>query len=363
MKIVLVTSHLDTGGIASYLLTLSRGLLRHGHSVSLASGGGALQDAFCADGVRLLRLPLRLKAEAHPLVLVSALRLAGWVKREGVNLIHAQTRVAAVAAAWASRFSGIPYLTTCHGFFRPSWHRRFFPCWGERTIAISSQVAEHLRADFSLPPGRISLVHNGIDLRRFCDAPCAGAAEALGIGGTGPVVGCIARLSDVKGLEYLVRAMPQVCRAQPQARLVIIGEGKMRPQLLGLIRELGLQGRAFLLPTVTDTARALSAMDVFVLPSLQEGLGLALMEAMAASRAVVGSSVGGIRTLIEDGRSGLLVEPRDSDALAGAILSLLRDPAARERLGAAARERIERDFSQEQMVQETERVYSLCVGN
>lgn len=186
--------------------------------------------------------------------------------------------------------------------------------------------------------------------------------EGFGLSGKGPVIGNIGRLSDVKGQEYLIRAMKEVLRQIPDAQLLIIGEGKMKRKLASLVDALGIGGRVSFAAAVKQMNDALSVMDVFVMPSLKEGLGLALMDAMAAAKCVVASGVGGINTLIQDGFSGLLVTPKDVGGLSNAILRLLGSPEESRRLGANARDFIEKNFSLTKMARETEEVYLGCAG-
>jgi glycosyltransferase involved in cell wall biosynthesis len=170
-------------------------------------------------------------------------------------------------------------------------------------------------------------------------------------------VGIIARLSDVKGHTYLIQAMQEVIKNFPKAKLLIIGQGKSKDALIKEIQNLGLEGSIAFIPEAKNTKDVLAEMDIFVMPSLQEGLGLALMEAMAQGVAVVGSAVGGIKTLIQDKVNGLLVAPADAPALAQAIITLLGDSRLRQALGAQAREFIIANFSKEEMVDKTEKVY------
>jgi glycosyltransferase involved in cell wall biosynthesis len=136
----------------------------------------------------------------------------------------------------------------------------------------------------------------------------------------------------------------------------------MKEELIKLVHKLGIAGNVFFVPEVSDTQGVLSAMDLFVMPSLKEGLGLSLMEAMASGLAVIGSDVGGIRTLIQHGHSGLLVKPSDTRGLAYAILELLGEPQKRQSFGKRAQEFIAQNFSQEKMVLKTEGVYLECLN-
>jgi glycosyltransferase involved in cell wall biosynthesis len=215
------------------------------------------------------------------------------------------------------------------------------------------------------------VIHNGIDVRKFqipnsesLPGRQAGKLEIkkkLGLG-DGPLAGIIARLSEEKGHSYLIKAMPEIIAKIPHAQLLIVGEGRMKVGMVNLVKALGLEKNVFFLPSVMDTQEVLSGLDLFVLPSLREGLGLALMEAMALGLGVIGSDVGGIRSLIRDNYNGLLVRPADTQGLSSAILELLQNPKKAQLLGNNARVFIEQNFSQEKMAQETERVYLECLN-
>ena len=260
---------------------------------------------------------------------MSLFKLLPHIKEKNIDIIHSNTRVTQVLSCIIEWLSGKPFVSTCHGFFKKRFFRKIFPCWGKKVIAISQQVKEHLLKDFAVKEKDIVVIHNGIDVDRFRNHKPENSAFGgreqlktdLGLG-SGPVVGIIARLSDVKGHIYLIEAMKKVLKALPDAQLLIAGEGKMKDELVSLARHLGLEGKVFFLPQVCDTVKVLSIMDVFVMPSLKEGLGLALMEAMACGLAVIGSDVGGIKSLIQHDYNGLLVEPEDTVALSSAILEI-----------------------------------------
>jgi glycosyltransferase involved in cell wall biosynthesis len=344
-------------------LTLAGGLKQKGHQVYLASSGGELEDKFIQAGITLFKVPLKTKNEISPKIFFCFWKLRKVVREFNIDLIHSQSRTTQVLADLLGRALVKPHIFSCHGFFKPKLSRRVFGCWGQKVIAISQQVKEHLIADFKLDEFKISVVHNGIDTKNFGDFSARvrlrkdlGIQDAL-------LVGIIARLSDVKGHIYLIRAMPEVVKIFPTAKLLIIGEGKMKDTLVKETDRLGIKENVLFIPRASNTRDLLSAMDIFVMPSLQEGLGLALMEAMAQGVAVVGSAVGGIKTLIQDRVNGLLVAPADSAALAQAIIGLCNDPALRRALGSRAREFIMANFSKEEMVDKTEIVYQQSLKN
>lgn len=363
MNILYLTNHLNTGGITSYVLTLAAGMRKKGHQVYLASSGGELLGRFLELGVIYLPVSLRTKSEINPKIIFGLFKLIRLVRKYKIDIIHANSRTTQVIGFLLGQRTGVTYISTCHGFFKKRFFRRLFPCWGERVIAISQQVKEHLISDFGVEGERIVLIHSGIDVNKFSSQFAVHGSqikEKLGLVGR-PIVGAIGRLSDVKGHRYLIEAMPEVLKAFPETQFLIAGDGKTKGELLNLAKGLGLEKKVVFLPSLADTRDVLSAMDVFVMPSLKEGLGLSLMEAMAMGLAVVASSVGGITTLIKDGQNGLLVRPADAAGLAGAIITLLEDEDKRKSLGENASVFIRENFSEEKMAFETESLYEECL--
>ncbi|MBM3255545.1 MAG: glycosyltransferase family 4 protein [Candidatus Omnitrophica bacterium] len=365
MNILYLTNHLNIGGISSYVLSLARGMKERGHSVYVASSGGELVERFRAEGVSYLPIPINTKSEANIIKILSSLRRSlSYIKEKDIDILHSNTRVTSVLGSLLEYFSRKPHISTCHGFFKKRLIRRIFPCWGRRVIAISEQVKEHLVIDFGVKPKNIKVVHNGVEPSRFKDYDHNFKSDTkrnLGLG-PGPVVGIVARLSEVKGHIYLIQAMKLVLEKIAQAQLLIVGDGKIKKELQALAQSLNIEQNVFFLPSVLDTSKILPIMDLFVLPSLKEGLGLSLMEAMAAGLAVIGSDVGGIKSLIQDGKNGLLFEPANPLALSAAILKILNDPERAMALGYAARRLIRERFSLAEMVLETERLYLECLS-
>ncbi|MCX5702682.1 MAG: glycosyltransferase family 4 protein [Candidatus Omnitrophica bacterium] len=363
MNILYLTNHINPGGITSYILSLAKGLKAKGHNVYIATSAGQLLSKFIYEGIIYMPIPIKTKSEISPKVLISFFRLIQSVKEKGIDVIHSNTRVTQVLGCLLSRYSHKPYVSTCHGFFKRRFSRRVFPCWGDKVIAISQQVKEHLINDFKVREDRVRLIANGVDINEFRQTTVKRLKAKLNLGlGNGPVIGIVARLSDVKGHIYLIEAMETIVKKVPDAQLLIVGEGKIEKDLINLCNRLKLGKNIFFIPSVMDTSKVLSAMDLFVLPSLEEGLGLSLMEAMASGLAVIGSDVGGIKSLILHGYTGLLVKPADSRELACAISELLLDQDRANIMGNNARMFIARDFSQEKMVLETERLYLECVN-
>lgn len=363
MRILHLTSHLNAGGITTYVVSLAEALAKRGHEVVVASGGGTFEARLEQTGVPRWHAPLATSAEISPHVLWAAAGLARRLRREPVDLIHAHTRVAQVAAAWLSHRLGVPYVTTWHGFYRRRLSRRWWPCTGRLTIAISEPVARHLQEAFGVPATQIRLIPHGIDAAQFAQPPDAAALAAFRtthrLADGGPVFGTISRLAHDKGIDQVVEAFRDVLARLPQARLLIIGGGPAWPALERQVQECGMAQAVRMVESVPDTRLALWAMDVFVfMPAVREGFGLSLLEAMASRRPVVAVRRGGGASWVLDGNLPVsIVEPDHPAALAAALTSLAQDPQAARALGDQALDVVKARYDVEQMVTQVEGVY------
>jgi glycosyltransferase involved in cell wall biosynthesis len=223
-------------------------------------------------------------------------------------------------------------------------------------ICASNAIREMLVSD-GVPPQRAVTVHEGIDLGRVASAPTAKLHEELWLPHDAPIVGNVAALVPHKGQKHLVAAAALVVRQVPDARFVIAGDGELRPSLERQIKDHHLEKHVMLTGFRPDVLSLHKAFDVFVMSSVTEGLGTSLLDAMAAGKPVVATTAGGIPEVVVDGDTGLLVPPRDEEALARAIVTLLKDEDLRRRMGDAGLRRAQEMFSAERMVQETLLVY------
>ncbi|MDD5270551.1 MAG: glycosyltransferase family 4 protein [Candidatus Omnitrophica bacterium] len=359
MNILLATTHMRMGGVGVYTATLANRLQAAGNRVFVASSGGGLTESL-EPGIVKLDVPLDTKSVLSPKVLVSALKLRAVVKKEKIDIVHAQTRVSQAAAQLLSALTGVPYVATWHGFFRPHFLRRAFPFWGEKTIAISKPVYENLKDVFGRKEKDLRLVQNGVETekysREYTPEEKDGIRKKYGLG-AGPVVGIISRLSEEKGHAVLIDAFREISAKFPGARLLIIGEGRLEHGLRKRAEGLGLGDSVRFFGNTLNAREFLAIMDVFARPGLQEGFGLAIAEAMMMGVPVVSTGVGGFREMLDDGELGVLVEPCDAATLAGAVCRLLTDKALAGRIAAAAKKYAAENFSAERMARQTLEVY------
>lgn len=362
MRILMLANHLNRGGITAYMLNLCK-VLKGELDLYVSTRGGEMEAEFSRSGIKHIRIPLKTKCEVSVKVFISFFKLIGFVRKE-IDLIHANTRVTQVLAALLSFFSRKPYVSTCHGFFKKRFFRKILPCWGERVIAVSTQVEQHLKNDFHLESDRIVLIYNGVDIERFTSVSfeTASLKQSFGMDANKKIIGHIGRLSFVKGQRYLILAAQYLVQKRSDVQFLIIGDGREESALKSLIRQHHLERDVILHSSVKDTAGALALMDVFVMPSLQEGLGISILEAQAAGVAVVASRVGGIPDIIEDRRTGLLCEPKNPALLADAIELLLDNADLRSQLTARARKQVEEKFSLKRMARATKAFYEMFHG-
>lgn len=232
-------------------------------------------------------------------------------------------------------------------------------------VAVSDAVRGVLIRD-GVDPAKIALVREGIDVERVLRAPdrTAEVRAALGLHPGEKLVLNVAALTAHKGQRYLVEAVPHILARCPDVRVVIFGEGELRAELEAQAHALSLGDRLFFagFHAPEEIPSVLKAADVFVMSSVQEGLGTSLFDAMAACVAIVATRTGGIPEIVRDNETGLLVPPRDSSALADAVARLLHDRALSRRLAEAAARFVRVEGTKERMVEETIRVYRKVLG-
>jgi glycosyltransferase involved in cell wall biosynthesis len=227
----------------------------------------------------------------------------------------------------------------------------------DQLIAVSKMIEDKLVAE-GRTGAPVTRIYNGVDLSRYDHMePCCTLPEEYGMEPGSQIVGVVARLEPEKGHPTLLEAWPQVLRAVPDAYLLIVGEGSRREVLEAQTRDLRIAHRVVFTGRRDDVPAVTAALDVAVLPSYREAQGLSILEALALSRPVVASDVGGIPEMITDGVNGLLVPPHDADALATAIVRLLRDHPYADTLGRTGHDMVHDRFCIDLMVESVQAIY------
>ncbi len=343
------------GGAEVHVLGLARKLAERGHDVTVVCPRGRqFTRELQRQGVRLWAPRIWGKLD-----FVTLVRLAWHLRREQVEVLHTHLSTASLIGGLAARLAGVPAVATVHGLN----HRTCF-MYARKIIAVSQAVRSHL-ASQQVPESRLRVIYNGVEVARYPEA-----AEAVSLRVSGRrlraahrpqemLIGSVGRLSREKGNAYLIQAAAILCgRERLPVRVLLVGEGRQRRALEQEARRCGIADRVIFAGFQREVVPYQAALDVFCLPSLKEGLSLSALEAMALRKPVVASRVGGTPEVVADGQTGVLVEPANAEALAAALARLLRDPAQARHMGEAGRERVERVFDIEQMVDRIEQVYA-----
>lgn len=364
LRILYTVNRMDVGGSQTHLLQVLRLLDRRRFEPMLCclTGRGALLETAKATGATVVGAGLGgLKS---PAALGAVARLSSFMRRNRVDVVHNYLLRANLVGTLAARLARVPVVLTskrgCHErrgleLAAARLSNRLADCVTANAEAVRAFVHENERC----PLAKMVVIPSGIDTDRFAPLPPDDYKARLGVAAGRRVVGIVTRQRVRKGVEEFLRAMASVRMRVPEACAVVVGEVCLDESLGGLVRELGLDGHIHLLGPRSDMPEVLSAFDVFVLSSHDEGMSNAVLEAMAMQKPVVATDVGGTGEVVQAGRTGLLVPPKHPQALADAIAQVLTMPAdvlaaMGQRGRAAAVER----FSAHTMVRQMEELYT-----
>jgi len=354
--------HIDTaqtwrGGQNQVLLTVN-GLKEAGHDALLLAHAQGELFRRAGNGAHVHGFSPRSELDMQ-----AGWQLARTLSEVTPDVIHAHDPMAVSLVAMALQVSpSLPRRPLVVASRRVDFHlkRHAFSRWKYRHvdvfIAASRLIAAILEQD-GITADRIEVVHDGVNVHAIERSPTVDARGAFWLPHGAPVVGNVAALADHKGHRHLVAAAAKVVREVPDARFLILGEGELREALEHQVSALGLGHHVFLPGFRKDVIGLMKSFDLFVMSSITEGLGSAILEAMACRRAVVATRTGGIPEVVQEGQTGRLVPPRDETALAAAIVEMLGDAGTRQAFGDAGHARVVDEFSVEQLVAGTVVVY------
>ncbi|WP_438021253.1 glycosyltransferase [Sorangium sp. So ce315] len=375
-NVCMVVNNLEVGGLEKVVLSLLDRLGDHGFDLSL----------ICLDGEGRLFPEVKLP-RSRCLVITKDLRpvLPGlksdpeallWIRRffhqRAVDIVHVHNRAPLIFAGMAARllrnrpmivYSEHNQINRAKGFDRRKFG--YYAYLADEMVAVSHDLRRILVDDVKVR-APVRVIHNGIDGTRFTRALHSGARgrirAELGIGEQDFVFGCAVVHIEQKGLCYLIEAAPEVLRRAPEARFVVAGDGPLRGELQQRAQAAGLGDRMIFPGYRSDVPDLVSAFDAYVLPSLWEGLPLALLEALALGKPIVASSVGGVPEIVEHGVDGFLVPPRDPGALVEHLARVARDGELRERARTRSPAKFAEQFSVEAMVDAHVRLFDELVA-
>ena len=369
LTVLQVLPRLETGGVERGTVDVAAAIAAAGGRALVVSAGGRMEAELARAGAEHAAMSVDRKTPGH--ILRNAGRLAALIRRERVDVVHARSRAPAWSARMAARRTGIPFVTTFHGVYgagfplKKAWNR--IMAAGDRTIAISDYIADHIVRHYRTPPERVVTIHRGVDLDRFdlaavSEARVVQLAEAWQLPDGVQVAMLPGRFTRLKGHAVLIDALALMQRRDVVALLVGAEADRQgyRDELLERIRRRGLEGAIRIVGHCSDMPAAYMLADVAVSASTQpEAFGRTVAEAQAMGRPAIATDHGGARETVIPGETGWLVPPGDAPALAQALDAALSMPAAaRERMAQAAIANIRRHFSKDAMTARTLEVYA-----
>lgn len=376
LKTLHIITRLIKGGAQENTLATVLGLREKGYDVILASGltsgpEGEIETLARKNGVDPVIIP-ELVRQPHPWKdLVSTFKIYFLIRKHRFDVVHTHTSKAGIIGRAAAKLAGVPVIVhTPHGhifhsYFGPIKTKLFytleviFAGFCDKIITLTDKCKEeHIKLGIANPQ-KFSTIHSGISLERFRERSfdINKIKADLNIPAASKVVGTVARLEPIKGVNFFIDSMQEIAKSYPDAYFLIVGDGRQRKILEAKVRELGLEEKVVFTGIRDDVPELISAMDVFVLPSLNEGMGRVLVEAGLLSKPIVATRVSGIPELVQDNATGILVEPANPQALAAGIIELLSDPQKARTMGDNARLRMAEHFSAEKMVDKIDALY------
>lgn len=295
---------------------------------------------------------------------LSLLRVVKWLRKKKINIVHTHGYPAGVLGRVAAIIAGVPCIVHhVHSTYtdlnrRHHFIERILSRFSSRIICCSEAVRRFVIEKENIAEDKLSVIYNGVPEAGSTDMEeIAELKSRLGFQENKIIVGCIASLTKNKGHRYLLEAFSEI----DNAGLLIIGDGPMREELTELTRELGISERSVFTGHKMDVSPYVRLMDIAVLPSSErEGLGISVIEAMALSKPVIATAVGGLPETVSDGETGILVEAKNSKELASALSRLSNAPHLRETMGARGKERYKKMFSLNDMLNKMEDLYEYC---
>ena len=376
IRVLHIITRLIKGGAQENTLITVLGLRDKGYDVVLASGPtsgpeGEIESYARAMGVKLLIIPELVREPNLFKDIVSTAKLYNLIVRHKFDIVHTHTSKAGIVGRLAAKLASAPIIVhTPHGhifhsyfgFIKSKFYHAmemFFSHFCDKIVTLTDKCRdEHVKYKIA-PASKFVTIHSGVRLERFIDRPFNNeeVKNEFNIPTHKRVAGTVARLEPIKGVNYFVDSMKDVLENIPDVHFLVVGDGSQRPHLEKRTQELGIEQNVTFTGVREDVPRLISAMDLFVLSSLNEGMGRVLVEAGAMAKPAVATKVSGIPELVKHGKTGILVNSKDSKDLAQGIVELLSSPEKLAVMGQNAKLMMMSRFSAERMVDNIDNLY------
>jgi len=355
------------GGSQVYLLHLLTKIKNLVRPIVICQPNSAIYNYFKGTDVGVNALPLGfIRRSYNPILmlkfvkgqLTTIFRLRQIFRRKNVSLIHANGTFSLLSSLLAAKINGTPVVWTFHTGYLPQRAGGFIRLLTksvDKTICVSDFLKKNLTN--SKGKQKFVTIHNGVDLKEFEIINHTNLRGKLQIEANDLVVGTVSRLSEMKGIRYLLEAFPLIVQNCKHVKFLIVGDGPQKDKFENMALDYGGDGIIHFVGFQKDPLKWISIMDIFVLPSLSEALPYSILEAMGFGKPIVATDVGGVKEIVREGINGYLVPLQSSQELAKAILKLLQNKTKRKLMGKASRRIVEKEFTEEKMIEKTMAVY------
>jgi glycosyltransferase involved in cell wall biosynthesis len=345
MKLLYVSSKKTWGGVVSWQVRTAQELEKRGHAVWILSSRKSALTRQAPPDIRLI--PVKFGMDYNPILIF---RLVRFIKKNRIDAVASNIKKELIAGGIAARICGIPSIRFIGNENDFQKIRSLQLRLVDRNVVPCEHTKKLILEQYPWVPGRsLHVIHIGRNATRFSPEEIAAQRASWGLNRDSLVIGVTGRLVEAKGQGFLIKAFSKVA-GRRELVLVISGSGKDRGSFEALARELNLDGRVIFAGFVENTGLAAAAYDIAVLPSDYEGFPYALVEYMSVGTPVISTAVGGTDEIVQDGKNGFLIEPRNENQLVERLSVLVCNPKLRREFGSAAEETIRRQFSEDRMI-------------
>lgn len=359
-----------TGGVGLMILYLAKYLDKKLFEVSVAFGPGYLLDKeFFKEGISVYAISTSRKI--NPFLIVKGFfQIYRLIQKKRFDIVHSHTSVGGLIGRVAGKLAGVPVVIwSIHGFASHEGQNRFkkyifllierlMDKFTDHYVAVSEALKKEGIQNRISTPDKITVIHNGIELRNFNkDFNVSQKKKELGIDMSPTIIGTVTRLEPQKAVHDFIVAVSYVKETYPDVKVVIIGDGPLRRKIEELINDLKLNDNIILLGWRNDVPEILAVLDIFCQSSLWEGCPMSLLETMAIGKPIIATNVGGVKEIVEDDNTGILVPSGDPKAMADAIIKLTNNKEKTMKMGMNGRRRVESFFNMDLMLVKYERLY------
>lgn len=355
MNILYMLHSLDMGGAQKITVETAIGMKHKGHNVYVGAPRGELESDLQREGISYFEIDIDPAKKTIITFAFLFFRILCVTLKYKIDIIHTIHRWANFISFFVCVLLNRKLVWTDHNILIG---KKLLTVYKDRIISVSNAGKRHLIGYFHIPEEKIAVIYNAVNplvMAGHNEISCF--LNEIGLKSGEKIVCSIANLTEQKGHQYLLKAIPAVLSKVPNAHFVLVGDGDLKQSLMDLADELKISKHIHLLGKRRDISIILSASDAVVLSSLWEGFPLVILESFSLGKPVIVTDVGGIKELVTDGETGFIVKPKDCDALADAMIKILSDDEKRKEMGIRGREFVSRNFRYDRMIAGMEEVY------